>query len=264
MFFGPPAGGSSTPQKTLQSFVVAFNHRERRAMEVLVYNGKNNPALDVAFKNENEKPTILSVSSIKVKQITKSQVRVQYLLGALPPEGKPQKPKPEQLDMVKAGGKWLIIAPKPDTKSEPGNLANVATVLAYPEVLERATAMNKQTDARSNLRQVTTAALMHAIDNDEKYLLTQENYIKELTPYLKTKSVFTSPLDKPGTISFFFNTNLTGRTDASIKDPQNTVLFFEGKPEALNFRYSGKALVGFCDGSVRFIAPAEVKSLQWK
>lgn len=267
MFFGPPAScGSSTPQKTLQSFVMALNRRDRRVMEALVHDSKSNPALDAEFQDEKEdgEITLLSVSNITIKPISQSRVNAIYLLGAVRPGGKPIKPIPEQVELVKIGRSWLIVAPKPDSKSEVGNLASIAMGLVNPSLLTLTKRVPKKEEAHANLKQIATGTLTYVMDFDDKFMLKPGDYHKSIGPYVKNKKVFRSPLDKPGTISFSFNGNLTGLKDDAIQDPKNTVMYFEGNPGTLKFRYDGKALVALADGSVRFVTPAEAKSLVWK
>ena len=245
MFFGPPASNSSTtPQKTLQSFVSALNRRDRRILEALVLNSKNNPALDAEFKDEKDEGliTFLSVSNITVKLIDSSRATVLYLLGAVRPGGKPMKPVQEQVEMVKVGKNWLIEAPKIDAKSKAGTLASVAMGFVNPSLLTLTKRLPKKDEAQSNLRQIASGTLMYVTDYDDKFVLKPGDYHKSIDPYVKSKKVFRSPLDKPGTISFSFNGNLTGLNEDAIQDPKNTVMYFEGKPEALKFRYeNGRA-----------------------
>ncbi|MGC4043372.1 MAG: hypothetical protein QM758_06175 [Armatimonas sp.] len=267
MLFGPPPSDTSTPQKTLQSFVSALNRRDRRAMEALVYGSKSNPLLDVAFKDEKQYETIidLAVSNISVKLTSPTQATLTYLLTEVAPAGgKPKKQHEDKIDVLKVGEKWLLVAPKPDPKQDPGDLAAITMVLVNPALLKLVKRLPVAEQATINLKQIISGTLNYIIDYDDKIQLKPADYYKSIDPYVKDRKAFTSPLDKPGTISFSFNGNLSGRADDSIANPKNTVMYFEGKPEALKFRYNGKALVALCDGSVRMVSPAEAKTLLWK
>lgn len=266
MFFGPPASGSaSTPQKTLQSFVNAFNLNDRRAMEALVQNSKHNPALEEADGPMlfGKRP-VVSVSNVSVKMVSPSRAVVTCLSNSVAPDVKPQKPDQEQIEMVKVGANWLIMAPKPRTKPVVGAITTFALIMVKPELIKLTAMITKEERARENLKEVAIGGTMYFEDEDNTIRLKPEDYSKTLFPYVRDIRLFHSPLDKPKTISFSFNGNLSGRKLASIKDPKNTILFFDGKPGALNFRYDSKGLAAFCDGRVRFVTPAEAKSLVWK
>jgi len=107
------------------------------------------------------------------------------------------------------------------------------------------------------------AALMLSQDHDEKFAIRTDSYKSALMPYLKNPGVFTSPLDPSGTLSYQLNPNLQNAALATIPDPSVTVLFYEGAYKKPLFRYGGKAVIGFVDGHVKLLTPAEVAALHW-
>jgi prepilin-type processing-associated H-X9-DG protein len=120
-------------------------------------------------------------------------------------------------------------------------------------------------ECMKNGKYLALAAMMFMADNENKFAFTDKNYRTKLEPYLKNKGVYTCPLDKAGTISYSFNSALSGINSSRIKDPSRTVMFYEGKGKVLRTKHQGgRATVAFCDGSVRLVPASAAKSLVWK
>ena len=60
-----------------------------------------------------------------------------------------------------------------------------------------------------------------------------------------------------------FNGHLSGHKIVDVPAPATTVLFYDGTPGALNYRYDDKAAVGFADGHCALVTPDEAKNLIW-
>ncbi len=123
----------------------------------------------------------------------------------------------------------------------------------------------------SNLKQLAMAAALLSQDYDS--MAAAPEYLHEaLFPYLKDESVFFVPNSYE---PYAFNANLSERfIDISIgfpvvppanavAQPENVVLFYEGRDEQLNFRYDGRAAVALADGRVALVTPTEAKNLRW-
>ena len=91
----------------------------------------------------------------------------------------------------------------------------------------------------------------------------QQNFRKKLTPYLKNDLVFTAPGDPAGTTSYDVNANVVGLSLADFTAPSETIAFYQGHDQKLDFRYGGLSPVCFMDGHVKAVTPEEAKTLRW-
>ncbi|HEX8551242.1 MAG TPA: hypothetical protein VF681_06755 [Abditibacteriaceae bacterium] len=98
---------------------------------------------------------------------------------------------------------------------------------------------------------------------DEETWPKKENVRDDLRPYAPD-SLWTSIQEKATTTSFSYNTKLSGVKTGALKEAWQTVAFYDGKDEKLNFRHNGKALVAFADGDVKLIDEKVAKTLRWE
>ena len=111
------------------------------------------------------------------------------------------------------------------------------------------------------LQDLGIAMLMLVEDYNGRYAFAPRYRTEALRPYLNNRASFFVPDSDE---IYGFNANLSDKSLAQFPDPARTVLFYEGHDEKLDFRYDGKAAVGFVDGHAALIAPDEAKNLIWK
>jgi hypothetical protein len=70
------------------------------------------------------------------------------------------------------------------------------------------------------------------------------------------------PLDS-GRTSYSFNAKLAYKSLDAVKQPEKTILVYEGAKGKLVFRHQGRAAVGLADGRSRMVTAAEAKLLKW-
>lgn len=80
----------------------------------------------------------------------------------------------------------------------------------------------------NNTKQIALGCVMYLQDYDEKYPKGARTYNTVVLPYVRNKAAFTSPMDKPGTISLRFNPNLAGKGLANVNVPSRMVMLYEG------------------------------------
>ncbi len=117
--------------------------------------------------------------------------------------------------------------------------------------------------AIQNVKSLTTACMMNATDFG-KYKIRAAMFKTDVGPYVKDTSVFTSPLDKPGTASYKFNKALQNVPLDKVRKPSETVVIYEGEWGDPAFRHHGMAVLGFADGHVKLFRPETAKRLLWK
>ena len=118
----------------------------------------------------------------------------------------------------------------------------------------------------SNAKQIELALLQYSQDHNNTYPASATNYESALKPYTMDteRKLFHCPDDTPGAESYSLNAKLQGYPLAKMSKPSAVVSVYEGKNGKLEFRHSGKAVVGFADGHVRAIRPEQAASLQWQ
>ena len=133
--------------------------------------------------------------------------------------------------------------------------ANVAYHLAPTQV-----ELSLSERALAKLRQLAISAQWLAQEHGDRYELAPD-YMKALTPYVQNFLIFQVPDARE---FYTVNSAIVGLSSQQIAAPQNTVLFYDGIGEQLNFRYDNRAALCFVDGHAALVSPDEAKNLIWK
>lgn len=102
-----------------------------------------------------------------------------------------------------------------------------------------------------------------AADKAGKFALQGSQLRQSLLPYYPTLDVLLRyPEAQGGQVSF--NTRLTNVPLSKVRNPQRTVMLYEGENGKLDFRHNGRALVTFVAGHVRYLnSETAEKLLLW-
>jgi prepilin-type processing-associated H-X9-DG protein len=205
----------------------------------------------------------------------------------------------ERLRLQRDGDTWKIVPDTPEsffTNKERDFLLNLATTIAYPEVM-----LSKKETASclSKAKLVALGWRLYQQDHEEedKIGLTAATFKDELMPYIKDEQAFHCSSDEKDQVSFALNDNLTGMSWAKMDrvrtpvvgpngqlefDPtelelfdtthravwnvetNKLVAFYEGSNQRLNFRHNGYAVVCLVDGHVQLVNEQQSRLLQWK
>lgn len=111
------------------------------------------------------------------------------------------------------------------------------------------------------LRALGVAIIQFLQDYDNRYEFAPEHFREVFMSYLPSERSFVHPETYE---AYAFNGNLSGKSLEDVKQPAETVLFYEGEDEKLKYRYDGKAAVCFADGHTALVTPAEATHLIWK
>jgi prepilin-type processing-associated H-X9-DG protein len=246
----------SSPQKTIESFAAAIKRGDMEAARKCVLNGKpipfpgpagtSGPVITLSethYKTEGDRATYTGKDSITMQGNANSY------------------PIEEKLELKKVGPEWKIVAPD---KLARGYLTTFATMIGHPELYNASRSKAQEISCLSNMRQIGLGCLMFLQDHEEKFALNAETYKKSVMPYIKNEQIFHCPLDKPGVVSYAFNSSLAGVALGKIQAPAQTIMLYEGKDGKLLFRHAGKAGVVFVDGHAKMMTQEQVKSLRWK
>ena len=169
----------------------------------------------------------------------------------------------EALKLRVEGGIWKLRPSDPRSldSSFDNYLQRLITLLAYP----KATAFVQGPRVSVNqVKQLVLGVKQFIQDNDEQYAFTPETVKASIQPYIRNDSLWTAPGDEPGTVSYSFNPHLANVNEANIEFIAETVLFYLGRDEKLDFRYDGKTVVGFTDGYVELLTEEQAKKLRWE
>ena len=282
-----------SPKAAVQSFIDALKHQDSKALAACVQGAQDNADLGELLKRDGAMG--LSMSHAEISDLIEIDYEGGVNTGGTGPYDKakvavdvtmevtqvPGQPKTrarvsvvELFTLRKEGDMWRIVpnsdmllsaAPAGTTARAYGlrPLSQLVAFAANPAMLVSVRAQAAQVTCISNQKQIALGILMYVQDYDEMYPPKKAVYEKVTSPYIKNMDVFRCPLDVQGTISYTFNANMQGVSLAALVSPAKTVMTYEGKNQHLEFRHSGKTVVGFADGHVKLISPDEAKDVYW-
>lgn len=137
----------------------------------------------------------------------------------------------------------------------------LAAMIAYPQEVLPDIYLGQSMD---RLKQLGLALMQFVQDHNERMDFDQQNFKEKLSPYLKDTSNFVAPGDSPKTVAFAVNPDIIGVKLLDISSPSQTVAFYLGNNQKLDFRYDGLSPVCFMDGHVKAVTPEQAKTLRWK
>lgn len=123
-------------------------------------------------------------------------------------------------------------------------------------------AKQQENTCLTNAKQIAAAILMYVKAN-KGVTPKGPDYMEALSSYNKKPEIFQCPLDPKGTVSYTLNSSVAGIAVNSVLLPSNTVLIYEGTGGKLNFRHSGRAVVGFVDGHSSLVDASKATTLVW-
>ncbi|MDB6153082.1 MAG: hypothetical protein JWL90_1535, partial [Chthoniobacteraceae bacterium] len=164
----------------------------------------------------------------------------------------------------------------------PQILEGIATMLTLNDAeLSGVAEKADQSRCTNNLKQLALATQLYADKHEGRLDFTAETASQALLPLLEGNNKLFTGVE--GKSRFVFNGRLSNARLQKIKDPANTVLFYEAisgdattaikkegsgsvPPESgmLYFGYGGRANVAFVDGHVQLVDQAEAAKLNWE
>jgi len=261
----------STPETCVKTFIAAFNRLDMKTIAQCVSGATDSPQvqlLECSLKASLAKEMLLlTLSKLQVKEDGDNAV-IRFQLSANMPGG----PQEGTQKLIREGVDWKIFCPMSEQVASSSAkqvlaqnvLQPLASLVRYPGVVLRA----RQATALANARLFTMVSAQSASDHGGQFRFTNASFRKEMETYFldfpdNLDDDIRSPLDPPGTISYKFNSSLTGKRVSRIAYPERTVMIFEGEWRSPPFRYDGKALIGFVDGHAAFVTPEESQKLIW-
>jgi prepilin-type processing-associated H-X9-DG protein len=163
-------------------------------------------------------------------------------------------------------GLWGIVVDKPDgaLKRNLFSLKKMAYFLQQPSGI---IPVIRAEESMRRLKELGLAANQFVQDYDEIYAFDGEYFEQALLPYIgvmadgqkETRTFFVPATSE----KYAFNARLSNKNLTQLNEVAQTVMFYEGYTEELEFRYDGKAAVCFTDGHVALIDAEQAKSLRW-
>ena len=262
----------SSPEATLRTFVAAFNEGDFASLPECIWGAKlMSKALQQRFKQEfKQTPGSYEVKDIKIF-IDSNPIVLEAIATA---RGAGEVfTSHSRLEMRRDRQGWKII-PRPlaefdDLTRSDTNvdmLLVTATQMADADTVFEGYGPSIRLVCVKNLQQVASAAIQFAQENDEKLSFDASNFREKLLPYAADEKLFQDP--KTGNF-FGMNAQLANVELGKIQNPGETVLFYTGKNDVLDFDHAGQTVIAFVDGHVRSFRQDEVvshekqKRLRW-
>lgn len=266
----------SSPETTVRSFVTSLNQYDFKRAALCVEGADPNKMAQLSDWQKNSKKVhmTLVVSDI---QSTIDDTNATVTSTITIKVGKSQETKDvakSYLRLQKHSERWLIIPDDPQKFELVGPqdyLGYTAAFLAHPEAFSEVREAAQGNSCKGNIRLLALAMQQFAKDNKGIFTIKASLFTQSLKPYIVTDVLYICPSDKsPYTqengvqTSYSFNANLVNVSAASIQNPSQVVMLYEGKGGKLNFRHNGEASVAFVDGSTTLVNRKDAESLRWK
>lgn len=265
----------SSPEATVRTFTNALTTNDYKTALFCVKDAQSDELSKADVADTAGRPFRLQIETAKVETMGETSATVRVTFAIIAKTGSEKYTLPDTLRLEKTDGPqaWKIVAltesefeKLPESEKYSRMLAVGAATMRTPAILRQMLAEQSAYSSVGNVKLLSLAALTYAQANKNSFVgLTMQNYVDVLLPFHRDKSIYTCLQDKPGTISFQFNGNLSGKTIAGAKDASRTVLFYEGEIGEPLFRYAKntKAIVGTLDGYSRLVTKEEAVKLLW-
>ena len=281
-----PSGGKTWPESTIVSFLFLCSNDQADAAASMI-EGTNPKAPSLKIFDETDEFDFghlqLRATQFKMKIDPKNPNSgiATYNLTFFDPTtgfGLTQKDQVAMNKLPSSDGSqtWVIVPEhlkalnlSQSARMTAGNLADgycgftnyLATMIAYPQEVLPEIYLGQSMD---RLKQLELALYMFGVDHDGRMDFNQQNLKEKLSPYLKDTVDFVAPGDSPNPVAFAVNPNILGANLLDISSPAQTVAFYLGHDQKLDFRYGNLSPVCFMDGHVKAVTREEAKNLQWK
>ncbi len=267
----PPTAAEADPDSVIQAFVKAINQNDFESAARLVQGGKKGEALEMA-RDEIQKAR--GAYTYEVKEVSfKFEGQMQDFATALirlrlNDAIDNRITHDERVKMQQIGNGWRLVPLSGEAfiglfqgfGGDSDLLERFASYLAHPE----AVAKIRTSRCMGHLKLLGIAAIQFSQDWDEKFALKAQNYPEALHLYMRNDAILVCPLEDEGANSYAFNAKLENANFFKIKQPEQTVMFYEGKDGQLDFRHDNRTGVCFADGHVELVTPERAKTLKWE
>lgn len=245
----------ASPSQVIQRFLDAWNQHDFATMASLTIGGK---AVNFSGIPKTADWPTFATKDMK-EAITGDVATVSLTVVGTASDGSMSHAETDTLRRV--SGQWMIVPGDPSAR-DAGVVVTLAGLATHGFDLAGAKAAAMKTACLSNVKQLGLACLMYANDNDDKFMKSAAVVHKSLDPYLRNAKLWNCPLT--GKPAYSFNSRLFGKSMESISNPALTVMIYEGKNFALDFRHAGSAAVCFVDGHAKMIDKKAAASLHWR
>ncbi|MBM3459949.1 MAG: hypothetical protein FJX77_15620 [Armatimonadetes bacterium] len=256
----------SSPEAAVRSFFRCVNRHElREARKCLADLPATSGLEELEADLRAHEPADAGVQVEKVSREGGGDT-VTLLLRLRPTPVVPGTPEVEErITATRTAAGWKLRAPPPVSPGRPGTQAAVLPVLVAalgePRTVLVARRTARRERCRQTLRVLMGATVLYATDHDDRFAFTARNYQSRLLAYVR-KDPRAFHCAETGT-PYTLNPKMEGAPTRRMFRPGATVVFYEGQGGKLDFRHDGQSLVGFADGSVRLVSPAELEVLRW-
>ncbi len=262
---GEPPGGT-TPEAAVRSLIEALNALDlKRAAGFLTTAGPA-PALatlEVDLKSQRAGRVTLNVEQVRAEEYgERATVALKVIVEVTPPTA-PRQSLEDRVELVRGPQGWKVRPPgAPVSLGSPtGMLAPIFASLTDPDAVLASRQAARRELCRLNMRNLLVGVRFFVDDHEDRFAFSRKNYQSRLLPYVrKDPAHFVCPETRT---PYTLNPKIEAASQQKMFRPGATVVFYEGADGKLDFRHLGAACVGFADGSIRLVTPAEASVLRW-
>ena len=274
----------STPQKTLESFVAAFNaHDLERAARCILWaqpGSKARAKMQIESAKSRESFSLRRLRVETAGEEATVRMMAVFQLGNIDLGDRNQvwnqvetQGEFSQVRLHHQQDSWKIV---PDSSNAISNALAIQdfllwriTRIAYPEA-------QPKTDPRlSRMREILLAAVQYLVESNQMFTGYDDTqpFEESIKSFAKLQEFAFIGADGKK-VAFAFNDRLRNTNAKSLGKPENTVMFYEvddqqmfyeaGQNTRLSFPPGKRAVFGFVDGHIEYVDAQQAASLQWK
>jgi len=259
----------TTPEGTVRSFLTSFCIGDIHRAVNCIEGAKYSTVFNGLARNQALNPFNYDLARIDIHD--EDDTATAAIAGTLT-QGNGATPQAFvcTLKLHRLNGDWKLVADRTGkyAPGQPDAINSVVRALADPGAMASAftSASVRQKSELGCYRRMTDLVLACAMvlqNNQLRFAIKSNEFVKALLPYTRGRDTFRCPADGKGSVSYSFNTHLSGLARDAVTNPATIVLIYEGKSEKLNFKHGGKATVAFADGHIVMVDAETAKNLQW-
>jgi hypothetical protein len=248
---------STTPEAAIAAYVDGWNRRDASEVKSMLVGA------DVAGRSGSPIDTTLQFNITSTDVLGKTAIVHLDLMVHNQVSGQNISIR-DKVDLLKVGNSWKLLS---IPASDPAGYVHVlqwfgSSTFENTELLSGDEIDSSAGDTTLwNVRHLASALLRYRAANGGRFMAPGSNVHELLSTFLGNPRFWDGP--RPGYSGFSVNDRLLGLAEGVIRDPDHTVLVYEGSGGKLVHPKGRPAAVGFANGRVQLVNANQESSLKW-